>query len=183
MGISANWSRENLAWMAGLFEGEGCINTRANGAVILKMGMTDEDVVRKFHAMIGCGTVGNPIYHKTMPHYKPHWDWQVSGSERVQAILAAFWVFLGDRRKSRAIEAIQICSKQNRYGARTRHCSRGHEYSETNTAFVITRGRKARVCKSCAKENMAAWRKKKNNNVSDQLRKPVHGARKCAAQV
>jgi uncharacterized protein (AIM24 family) len=29
---SVNWTRENIAWAAGLFEGEGCINEHHKGS-------------------------------------------------------------------------------------------------------------------------------------------------------
>jgi hypothetical protein len=169
VGIAANWSRENIAWCAALFEGEGCINITPR-TVILKLGMTDEDVVRRFHKLIGIGKVSNPIYHKTVAHYKPHWDWYATGSEKVQAILAAFWPFLGARRQARAVEAIAKLAKSQRYGDRTRHCSKGHEFTAWNTRIS---GRGLRVCKACAKDITARWRlknKKKNDAIHDVYR-------------
>jgi len=106
LGIAANWSRENIAWCAALFEGEGCIflHPKRRSGIFLKLGMTDEDVLRRFHDIIGIGTICGPYRRGS---YKPHWIWCGAGSENVQAILAAFWPFLGERRKARAVETMK----------------------------------------------------------------------------
>jgi hypothetical protein len=109
-----NWSRENLAWAAGIFEGEGSIFVHPvkKNSVYLKISMTDEDVLRKFHAIVGLGTICGP-YRRL--DYKPQWQWACAGGKQVQALLAAFWCFLGDRRKSKAVEAINRISTLQPY--------------------------------------------------------------------
>src|SRR5689334_3983660 len=46
--------KEGLAWAAGLFEGEGCFHfaSRANRVIVASLTTTDEDVVRRFHAIV-----------------------------------------------------------------------------------------------------------------------------------
>lgn len=44
------------AWLAGLFEGEGCISL-AGTRVQLSIAMTDRDVVERFVSMVGYGKV------------------------------------------------------------------------------------------------------------------------------
>src|SRR3990167_8245729 len=105
MGIAANWSRENIAWAAGLFEGEGSIYATPEEKIALQIVMTDEDVLRKFHFIIGCGAFYGP-YTREYKFYKPYWTWSCSGSEKCQAILAALWCYLGVRRQEKARQAI-----------------------------------------------------------------------------
>lgn len=97
-----------LIWASGLFEGEGCITLRTtrsmnNPTLALRLKMTDEDSVRRFHAAIGgLGNTNGP--YET--GHKPNWVWQCDGFEKGQAIIAMLWNGLGLRRKARAREAL-----------------------------------------------------------------------------
>ena len=101
----------NTAWAAGLFEGEGSISAtpeRRNvphGSVWryirLSLGSTDEDVVRRFHEVAGCGSVGGPYQYKA--ERKPHWQWSATGA-KADAFLEEILPLLGERRQRRAAE-------------------------------------------------------------------------------
>lgn len=96
-------TKSDLAWAAGLFEGEGCATVNKyksgnGGRPTMQLQMTDEDVVRKFHAVIGMGKVYGP--YRPSGH-KEVWRWYVDGFEAVQAIAAMFWFYLGSRRKAK----------------------------------------------------------------------------------
>lgn len=93
-----------LAWAAGLFEGEGCINGYVNKSgergIQLMLRMTDEDVVQRFQSVIGFGNI-----HKRAPlqsHHKRSYLWHVGSFERAQAVIAALWPWLGRRRRATA---------------------------------------------------------------------------------
>lgn len=183
MGISENWSRENLAWAAGLFEGEGCITLSgkppSGKRVVLELGMTDEDVVKKFHAIVGVGHVGGPYHPSTRPnHHKPHWRWTVTGGRQAQAVLAALWPFLCLRRKAKAEEAIRFFAAQQVWTKHRKHCPKGHEYTTENT-YLLSRG--GRACKICARSQSKVAKLKKQQNVTVELqqspdRDPEHAA-------
>lgn len=100
------WERESLAWLAGLFEGEGCITTagKSNGLYVLRLAMTDFDVVERAAAVVGVGRLYDAPPGK--PGDKPQRLWVVSKSADVQAVLAAIWPWLGERRRQRAREAL-----------------------------------------------------------------------------
>ncbi len=106
----------DVAWAAGLFEGEGCITanvTKAKGLTYrrpyLSLRSTDLDVVERFHGVVGCGRV-LPI--KSPSHVnkgrKPAWDWRAASSEDVQAVLTLLRPHLGDRRGEKADEALSF---------------------------------------------------------------------------
>ncbi len=105
-------SREDLAWAAGLFEGEGCItwrqNTARNGQVYpaLQVKMTDEDRVRRFREVVGVGLV-RPHVRPMKSHHKQQWAWKVYSYESCQAVIALLWVWLGPRRRARAVEVLR----------------------------------------------------------------------------
>ena len=97
-----------LAWASGLFEGEGCISLTKDKRTPrvyprLILSMTDEDVVRRFHAAVG---LGNVVPWEDAAHRSPFWRWQSARFEYVQAVLAMLWSGLGDRRRARAREVL-----------------------------------------------------------------------------
>lgn len=106
-----------LAWAAGLFEGEGCITTRDNGKsgkryARLTLNMTDEDSVRRFFRAVGVGNVtlyNPPAIQKS--GRKMQWGWRTGRHEHVQHVLAVLWFGLGTRRRERAAEMLQGCAE------------------------------------------------------------------------
>ena len=99
---------DDVAWAAGLFEGEGCIQLPKPGmGVRLTMGSTDRDVLDRFAAAVGGKVRGpyKPNGRNTPPGRKPIYFWGVQGTTSAQQILRMFWPYLGDRRRARAAEA------------------------------------------------------------------------------
>lgn len=106
--------RENLAWAAGLFEGEGCFSTRMTGkkdrGICARLKMSDEDVVRRFYTVVGLGNMNGPYF---APKKKPVWIWQTGSFEVVQAIMAMLWPWLHSRRRARIKELLFIFHSKN----------------------------------------------------------------------
>lgn len=94
-------------WAAGLFEGEGCFHGRTAKPrlVAVKLVSTDEDVLRRFAAVMGVGTVAGPISRGR--RFKPYWSWQVASFQDVQYIVCRLWGQLGARRRAKAVEMLQ----------------------------------------------------------------------------
>src|SRR5689334_19094280 len=117
-----------LAWAAGLFEGEGCITH--NGAwgktavPKLVLCMCDEDSVVRFHSAIrGIGRIDfRPAKNEK---HRPQWAWRVNGHERVQAVLAMLWFGFGQRRKARAKEILASSRPSHTHKSRRRRDSAG----------------------------------------------------------
>lgn len=101
-----------VAWAAGLFEGEGCISFRKpqkrspQGLWTLKLEMTDEDAVRAFANIVGCGRVSNP-YRAARSHHKPTWTWRTGAREDVTRVLKMLLPYLQTRRAARADECLR----------------------------------------------------------------------------
>ena len=98
------WNSEELAWAAGLFEGEGCF-ADSHGVPVCRLGMTDEDVIRRFHEIIRIGTIY--AFTRTNPNtagveWKNGHEWATTNFEHTQAFMAAIWPWLGERRKAKA---------------------------------------------------------------------------------
>ena len=104
-------AREDLAWAGGLFEGEGCFSImtwhRKRFRCSASLMMTDRDVMQRFVDVIGLGRLLGPYEHsRGGGRYLPHWKWQISGFEEVQALFAMLWPWLGKRRRTRAVEVL-----------------------------------------------------------------------------
>jgi hypothetical protein len=105
--------REEIIWAAALFEGEGCFcwvkvpnrnnpNRKDYSYCQASLHTTDKDVLERFVKAVGIGVVNGPYVYKDkkVPNRKPSWYWSIRGFERVQAIGAMFWPWLGIRRKT-----------------------------------------------------------------------------------
>ena len=96
-------TREEAAWLAGIFEGEGCFSRAGSSGQNARLTMTDEDTVRRFAAMLGARVRG-PFLHKGRE--KPMWSVSFGSFEQAQALLAYMWWGLGARRRARAVEVL-----------------------------------------------------------------------------
>lgn len=100
----------DIAWCAGLFEGEGCIIYGAShkGAFRLKISSTDRDVLETMLARSGVGYICGP----TAPRAdglgkKPFFTWIANGHAAV-ALLREMLPFLGERRTATANEKLGL---------------------------------------------------------------------------
>lgn len=100
-----------IAWAAGIIEGEGCISLlRSEGArrnyVSLQVNMTDEDVVEKLYNIFKVGTFApwHPPSHKNTGR-KPQFRWRVSGRP-AEEVLWRIAPHLGKRRLAKFAEVL-----------------------------------------------------------------------------
>jgi hypothetical protein len=98
----------NTAYCAGLFEGEGNINTetseiRDNRKISIIIKMTDREPLDMFQYMTGLGKVYGPYESgrsvNSQKIWKPHYVYKVTGYSNVQYIVCNLWSWLGPRRK------------------------------------------------------------------------------------
>lgn len=159
--------RSDLAWTAGLFEGEGCITDASPKTTkvvhpILQLKMTDEDVVRRFRDIVGHGVVRIENHRKS--HWKTIWRVRITGHEIVQATIAAFWPWLGRRWRERAVEVLRAYKDSNPHPGKGRPaqelCKRGHPRSGDNL-YVSPKGK--RNCRLCL-EHQRKYRRKSRSN-------------------
>ena len=93
-----------LAWAAGLFDGEGCFYSQSGTRLALQLAMTDADSVRRFHRAVG--GLGKVTYWDSPSLKHPMYKWRVVNFEGAQAVLAMLWYGLNARRKARATELL-----------------------------------------------------------------------------
>lgn len=106
--------RSDIAWAAGLFEGEGCFTwSRSKAMPAAKIGSTDFDVLEKFQRVVGFGRIG-AAYQKGGFGTKPSRVWETTRFEYVQALIAYFWPWLCQRRRARAKEVLAHALERSR---------------------------------------------------------------------
>lgn len=101
-----------VAWAAGLFEGEGAIwITKRDSLLRIRLSSTDLDVLQRFHAAVGVGYILGPYKpngSKTPEGRKLIYNWETNRLPEIAEVLDAFRPFLGERRKARMDEVFAL---------------------------------------------------------------------------
>lgn len=103
----------DIAWLAGILEGEGCFKIQSSGgykgSIAIALQMTDKDIVDRVANLLNS------------PVWGPHGPYGKSKLQTYQTIIfgkkAASWMmtlfpFLGNRRQNKIIELLEIYKKQ-----------------------------------------------------------------------
>lgn len=113
------WTSENIAWLAGLIEGEGCFSIRKyknKQYVSTRVIMTDFDIIEKIYKIVNHGVVSGP-YCRNVPNRKPWKNWVLNDAAPQLELLKRLLPWLGNRRKKKVLECIKIlneCIKSTR---------------------------------------------------------------------
>lgn len=156
----------DAAWAAGLFEGEGSIShfprkDRASTVRAMRITMTDEDVVRRFHQLVEVGTLTDgPAFEEGHKH---RWIWYVQRWADLEELLLRLLPYFGTRRRKKALELLANPSRPHARPGDT-HCIRGHPYREH--AYTNTQG--TRLCGECdrMRQQRRALRRRVQSGVS-----------------
>ena len=145
----------DIAWAAGLFEGEGCFNAYLRGekhGVQMRLGMTDGDVIAHFAAVVGRGKTRGPIM-STHPNHKPIFEWYSTTAADVKDLIDILLPWLGARRRARALEVRAVAELIGLHKGKRTHCPKGHAYAGDNLLVeMVTRNGHtyaARRCRAC----------------------------------
>lgn len=108
---------QDIAWAAGLFEGEGCIHlnrTRTGRYIQLALATTDRDVLDRFLRVMEVGQ----IYYKKprLARHKPQWQWRCATREGVAHARSLLLPHLGSRRTEKWADCIEHASAPVRPG-------------------------------------------------------------------
>jgi len=104
---------EELAWAAGLFDGEGTIGVRKNGTteayrrIGASVGMTERFVVERFAKAVGIGKFYDHSYKQSKyPNAKPVWRWAVHNFEDTKTMVERLWPWLSEPKRAQARKAL-----------------------------------------------------------------------------
>ena len=96
-------NREELAWAAGFFDGEGGTYIYRSRRLTLTISQIHPEVLHRFKDAIGgLGFFGGPYVKRTQPTAQPWWQFRTSRFEHVQAIIAMLWPFLSSVKREQA---------------------------------------------------------------------------------
>jgi hypothetical protein len=144
--------RAEIAWAAGLFEGEGTfIRQTRNGRTRIGFALatTDRDVLERFAAIVGVGAI-HPTSRWAEMSTKPIYRWSATANKDVQRLTNLLMPWLGQRRRDALERAWAEYASQPepldhwRHGQT--HCKRGHEFTEENTRVETSGSRRCREC-------------------------------------
>jgi len=97
-------SPEELSWLAGIIEGEGCFGTfKRHG--LLRVVMTDRDIIERLLAVSGVGVVS--ALTKRAAHHRTPYAWTVARAENVRDCILHVSPLLGERRRAAAAVILQ----------------------------------------------------------------------------
>ena len=148
-------NREELAWAAGFFDGEGWVglhNSRTQpDQAIIRVGQKDRRARDRFRAAVGVGSVLGPYgpYRNTQIQM---FIYQVGGFHQVQAVCAMLWEWLCPIKRQQFASSLSRARRANTEGwnAQKGTCIRGHALSGDNIIITRTRyGHRKRQCRAC----------------------------------
>lgn len=99
-----------LAWLAGLIEGEGCFGCyqrsgRSDFQLQFALASTDQDVVERAHGVMNLGRVTGP-WNGGRGH-KDVWTWRIAHPQAFMTLVSAIWSYMGERRQTKITEALK----------------------------------------------------------------------------
>ena len=99
-------NREDIAWAAGLFEGEGHVRLM-KGYPVAAITSIHIDLLERFRDIIGFGKVYGP-YGPYRARQNVFWRYDAHGHEYVQALVAKLWHELTPRLRSKATKVLSV---------------------------------------------------------------------------
>lgn len=160
-------STDEIAWAAGLFEGEGTwgVYHRSRGPSLViqaALGMTDRDVVETFCRIVGMGTV--KVRDKQRGNRKTVYVWSCGEAASVRALVEMFRPWLGERRMERGEEILRLGADIRVHNRYRTHCPKGHPLSGPNLMPYFHPKRPDRMVRKCRECTVTAsrewWRKR-----------------------
>lgn len=151
-------SDAEIAWFAGIFEGEGTFEMSKRSTVRMAIAMSDLDVIQRLASVFPCRPIASRDSDKRFPDAKPMHLWRVGESEQVALVIHAILPWLGERRTARAREVLEHIERRQASGEpRTSHCKLGHALTPDN---LVRRGGQSPYvrCKTCAADQQRAYR-------------------------
>lgn len=142
----------DIAWCAGLYEGEGTVIYGPNhkGPLAVRISSTDRDVLELMRERSGIGTVTGP-YSPNGFGKKPWHLWSARGFAAV-ALLNDMMPWLGERRAARALEKIALWGERPvrvvaDQAAMRRDRAAGMTYQDIGKKHGVSHARAYQVCR------------------------------------
>jgi hypothetical protein len=151
--LGERMNKEEIAWLAGIYEGEGSCSITTGRAIRIDITMTDEDIVNRIQLVTGLGSV-RTVAQRSENH-KQAWCWSVGSKDAVN-FLEAVLPWLGERRSRRARDAVTNWKTNRKQSTHLdTMCVKGHYYDRPDN-----RRTKYGTCHLCNLEASKRYREK-----------------------
>ena len=101
------YKEADLAWAAGLIEGEGCFTVHGKKHPYFLLDMCDKDVLEKFKSIFPFVTLRGPYLNHKRPHCKPRFRVDAFGPKCRHIIIHTYGYF-GARRKAQIDKVMEL---------------------------------------------------------------------------
>lgn len=142
-----------LAWAAGIFEGEGSLSLAAGKYPRITVSMTDEDTMRRFARAMEVGKIYGPY---TRGRHKPYHAWTACTFEDVQYAVCLIWFGLGQRRRDQTRKTLRA-SVVTGHSVKWRTCKNGHAWTPDN---IISQASGYKRCRTCRLAYSREWKRR-----------------------
>lgn len=122
---------EEIAWAAGVFEGEGCFSV-SKRSLTVQVNMTDQDIVERFGSIMGFGKVRTKT--TSNPKHKPQWIWIAQTRAEFTQALTLFEPWLGERRLARARGILAGLERKDYIEVRCQDCNKTEHVMRTSSS-------------------------------------------------
>jgi len=157
-------SKEEIAWIAGIYEGEGSCSLNKGRAFSVSIVMTDIDIMDRFFALVKVGSLSEVT--NTGKGNKSYKRWSASSIDGI-VFLETILSWLGERRKAKAEEAIYNWKNNRKQSVPSdTHCIHGHEFTEENT--LLQAKLSYRLCRQCTRDAQTRYNHKKRGLPKSQ---------------
>lgn len=138
-----------IAWVAGIIEGEGCVSLKGKSGVKILVNMTDEDTIEKLLSITNVGAMRGP--YRWREQHLQYWTWDVGKHADVIPLLRAILPWMSQRRTTKILEALE--HSQNRTLGTIRPIKHG-----TSSGHVTELKRGLSPCDECKAAKAAYYR-------------------------
>jgi intein/homing endonuclease len=158
-------NESEIAWLAGIYEGEGSCAITNGRAIRVEIVMTDRDVMDRIQSITGLGSIH--IVPARGKKHKEAYRWSIGSFEAVQFLLMiAPW--LGERRAARAQKAIDNWNTNKRQSTKgDTQCVKGHAYDAPDN-----RRTKYGTCHLCNLEASRRYRERIRARIKPDASQP-----------
>ena len=125
-------STNDIYWIAGFLEGEGCFTNGKERSTIVQASQKEREPLDHIASLLG-GKIG---YNK-----KGFYKWYMSGSRAIGVMFTVF-LLMSSRRKGQIEKAVKAWKARTNHGWYKTKCKNGHEFDMVN-------GQGRRMCRQC----------------------------------
>lgn len=144
----------DLAWFAGIMEGEGYFGVRKHSGLTLEVTMTDKDVIDRVASLFPFGTRNE----RTLPSGKIAYWWGVTKQSAVAGLMMTLLPLMGNRRRQKIIDCLQHWKATPLPKAMWTHCKHGHALAGANLRVIKEGKYEKRRCVECGRLRQQKYR-------------------------